>query len=75
MITQQGRIDFFNERAERFTGEILLTWKNGELVGVKKTEANELPDIAICWFIETGFVFSTLKAEDRKRWSLIVIRD
>jgi hypothetical protein len=45
MITQAGRIDFFNERAERFTGEILLTWKNGELVGVKKTEANEMKKI------------------------------
>jgi hypothetical protein len=45
MITQAGRIDFFNERAERFTGEILLTWKNGELVGVKKTDADEMNKI------------------------------
>lgn len=45
MITQQGRIDFFNERAERFTGEILLTWKNGELIGVKKTDATDVNKI------------------------------
>ena len=45
MITQQGRIDFFHERAERFTGEILLTWKDGELVGHKKTEAAEIKKV------------------------------
>ena len=42
MITQAGRIDFFHERVEKFTGEILLTWRDGELVGHKKTEAAEI---------------------------------
>lgn len=41
MIIQQGRLDFFQERVSKFSGEILLIWKNGELVGHKKTDENK----------------------------------
>lgn len=36
MILHQGNIDFFKEREERFSGEVLLAFSNGRVVRAEK---------------------------------------
>lgn len=38
MILHQGNIDFFKEREERFSGEVLLAFANGRIIRAEKRQ-------------------------------------